>query len=234
MASPAARPSKTRGGSRARSEPSQDLRRRAARILRVLDRLYPDADCSLLHGNPFELLVATILSAQCTDARVNIVTRELFARWPDAAALATADLADIEDCIRSTGFFRNKARAVLGTSRLLVERHGGRVPASMEALLSLPGVARKTANVVLGNAFGLPAGVVVDTHVARLARRLHLTEESDPVKIERDLSALFPKSSWIRLPHALIAHGRAICPARRPYCGRCALAALCPSRTNPT
>jgi endonuclease-3 len=198
-------------------------------ILRQLDRLYPKADCELDRRNPFELLCATILSAQCTDERVNLVTPALFARFPTPAALASAPTPVLEDMIRSTGFFRNKAKNLLGAARLLSEKWGGEVPRSMEELLELPGVARKTANVVLGTAFGIPAGVVVDTHVARLAGRLGLSRETAPEKIERDLMNLIPRERWILFSHQLIWHGRRICQARKPDCDRCPLAPHCPS-----
>jgi endonuclease-3 len=190
---------------------------------------YPDAHCELDHRNAFELLCATILSAQCTDARVNQVTPALFARYPDAAALAVAEPADVEALVRSTGFFRAKARALVGMAQALVAEHGGEVPASLEALVPLPGVGRKTANVILGNAFGINAGIVVDTHVQRLARRLGLTREPDPVRIERALLPLFPQAGWALLSHLLIWHGRRVCLARTPACDRCLLADVCPS-----
>ena len=190
---------------------------------------YPDAHCELDHRNAFELLCATILSAQCTDARVNLVTPALFARYPDAAALAVAEPEDVEALVRSTGFFRAKARALVGMAQALVAEHGGQVPASLEALVPLPGVGRKTANVILGNAFGINTGIVVDTHVQRLARRLGLTREPDPVRIERALMPLFPQDGWALLSHLLIWHGRRVCLARTPACDRCLLADVCPS-----
>jgi endonuclease III len=201
---------------------------RVAEILRGLDRLYPDADCELRWRTPFELVCATILSAQCTDVRVNLVTPELFRRWPDARALAGADAAELEDVIRSTGFFRNKAKSLLGMSRMLVEKHGGDVPRTMEEMLELPGVARKTANVVLGTAYGLATGVVVDTHVMRLSRLLGLTRKDDPVKIELDLQGKIPTEKWIAFSHQLIWHGRRVCDAKKPRCEACPLP--CPSR----
>ena len=200
----------------------------AAAIGAALAAAYPDAGCELDFANPFELLVATILSAQCTDARVNTVTPALFARFPDARALGAAAPEELEALIRSTGFFHNKAKSLLGMARAVVERHGGEVPAAMDALTSLPGVGRKTANVVLGTAFGVATGVVVDTHVARLARRLGLTAEDEPEKIERDLMDLFPASGWVALGHRLILHGRRVCHARTPACDGCPLAPLCP------
>ncbi|MDW8282342.1 MAG: endonuclease III [Myxococcales bacterium] len=201
---------------------------RARAVLAALERLYPGADCALRHDNPFQLLVAVILSAQCTDERVNQVTPALFRRFPDAAALAEADLTELEALVRPTGFFRVKARNLREMARVLVRDHGGQVPPSMEALLRLPGVARKTANVVLGTAFGIPSGVVVDTHVRRLAHRLGLTTHQDPDKIEKDLVALWPQDRWIAAGHQLILHGRRVCHARRPRCEACGLSALCP------
>ena len=204
-------------------------RARAGEILTRLTAEYPEARCALQHRSPLELLVATILSAQCTDARVNQVTPALFRRCPDARAYAEAGLPELEALIQSTGFFRNKAKALQGLGRALVERHGGNVPATMAELTALPGVGRKTANVVLGNAFGLEEGVVVDTHVARLSARLGLTRESDPVRIESDLVALVPRPAWTLWSHLLIHHGRAVCKAPRPRCAACVLADLCPS-----
>ena len=198
-------------------------------LLRRLKKTYGAADCALVHRNAFELLVATILSAQCTDVRVNLVTPALFARYPDAARLAVAEIGDLERLIFSTGFYRNKARALLGTAAQLTEIHAGEVPADLAALLRLPGVARKTANVVLGSFYGLALGVVVDTHVARLSQRLGLTQASQADKIERDLMACIPQRHWIQFSHWLIHHGRQICVARRPRCGDCCLSDQCPS-----
>jgi len=198
-------------------------------ILRRLRQAYPEAGCALVHRDAFELLCATILSAQCTDARVNLVTPVLFRRYPTSAALARARTPDVEEIIRSTGFFRNKAKSLIGMAQSVVADHGGEIPRTMEELRSLPGVGRKTANVVLGNAFGLNEGVTVDTHVARLSRLLGLTKHTDPVKIEHDLMQLFPRNSWALLSHLLIFHGRQICVARRPRCSQCVLASLCPS-----
>lgn len=195
---------------------------------RLLER-YPDAHCALDFGTAFELLCATILSAQCTDKRVNLVTPALFARYPDAEALAAARQEDVEELVRTTGFFRNKAKSLIGMATALVERHGGEVPANMAALVLLPGVGRKTANVILGNAFGLNEGIVVDTHVTRLGNRLGLTSESDAVKIEQALVPLFPRDQWTMVSHLLIEHGRQICDARKPRCGDCPLADICPS-----
>jgi endonuclease-3 len=202
---------------------------RAPEILRRLKAAYPDAHCALDHHDAFQLICATILSAQCTDARVNLVTPALFARYPDADALARARQADVEEIIRSTGFFRNKAKNLIAMAHALVERHGGRVPRTMDELRVLPGVGRKTANVVLGNAFGINEGVTVDTHVARLSGLLRLTRHDDPVRIEQDLMPLFPQDEWALLSHLLIFHGRRVCIARRPQCGVCVLADLCPS-----
>lgn len=205
------------------------LRAHALEIQRRLTLAYPEAHCELDHGSPFELAVATILSAQCTDKRVNLVTPELFRRWPNAAALARAPREEIETVIHSTGFFRNKAKSLLGLAEALLARHGGEVPAEMEALVRLPGVGRKTANVILGNAFGINEGVVVDTHVQRLAVRFGITRETDPVKVERALMPLFPREGWAMLSHLLIFHGRRVCDARKPRCGECPLADICPS-----
>jgi len=201
----------------------------AAEDYRRLRAEYPDAHCALVHRNAYELLVATILSAQCTDVRVNMVTPALFTRYPDARTLADADRETLEEMIKSTGFFRNKAKSLLGMARAVVERHGGEVPRTMEELVKLPGVGRKTANVVIGNAFGRNDGVVVDTHVTRLSNRLGFTRESDPVKIEADLMRLFPRDDWTMLSHLLIEHGRRICVARIPRCEACVLSDLCPS-----
>ena len=202
---------------------------RVAAILAALDREYPLVECALDHTTPLQLLVATILSAQCTDERVNIVTRELFPKYPTPAHYANADPADLESVIHSTGFFRNKSKNLIGMGRTLVERHDGEVPRTMDELLSLPGVARKTANVVLGTAFQIAVGVVVDTHVSRLSQRLGLTKAEDPVRIEQDLMRLVPQDHWIRLSHQLIWHGRRVCAARKPACDRCSLREWCPS-----
>jgi len=206
-----------------------DEKQRARKIVALLKKTYPDARCSLNYSNPLELLVATILSAQCTDERVNIVTPDLFRKYRTAEDYSNAPQGELEQDIRSTGFFRNKAKAIQGACRLIVERHGGRVPDSMEELIGLPGVARKTANVVLGNAFGVASGVVVDTHVSRLSERLGLTAHSQPEKIERDLMGLIPEKDWIDFSHLMIYHGRAVCKARSPLCDRCAVERLCPS-----
>ncbi|QSI49606.1 endonuclease III [Thermobispora bispora] len=208
--------------------------RRARRIDRILAETYPDAHCELDYSSPLELLVATILSAQCTDKRVNTVTPVLFAKYRTAADYAAADQAELEEIIRPTGFYRAKASNIIAMAQALCERHHGEVPDRLEDLVRLPGVGRKTANVVLGNAFGIP-GITVDTHFQRLARRFGWTKETDPVKIEHEVGELFPKSSWTMLSHRLIWHGRRICHARRPACGACPIATLCPSYgTGPT
>ena len=206
-----------------------DEKKRVRRLIRLLRKEYPGARCSLDHSNPLELLVATILSAQCTDERVNVVTAELFRKYRTWEDYASAPAAELERDIRPTGFFRNKAKSIQGACRQIGERHGGRVPQTMEELLELPGVARKTANVVLGNAYHIASGVVVDTHVSRLSARLGLSREKLPEKIERDLTAVVPESDWIDFSHLLIAHGRKVCKARKPACGECVLASLCPS-----
>jgi len=205
------------------------LRERTAKVLKLLKQAYPDASCALVHESPYQLLVATILSAQCTDARVNMVTPALFAKYPTPAALARAKQADVEKLIQSTGFFRNKAKNLIAMAQAVVAEHDGEIPRTMEALHALPGVGRKTANVVLGNAFGMNEGITVDTHVTRLSRLLGLTRHEDPVKIEQDLMALVPREDWTLVSHLLITHGRTICIANRPRCGECVLAAHCPS-----
>jgi len=203
------------------------LRSHAKRVGQGLAKLYTDAHTALEHKNPFQLLIATILSAQCTDKMVNKVTPALFARYPNAAALANANVTELENLIKPTGFYRNKAKSIMACSKALVEKYQGKVPPSLEELTKLPGVGRKTANVVLGDCFGIP-GVVVDTHVQRLSKRLGLTQEVDPKKIEQDLMALFPKEEWTLLGHRLIHHGRQICDARKPKCSICALQSFCP------
>ncbi|MDA0747843.1 MAG: endonuclease III [bacterium] len=203
---------------------------RVAEILKILRKVFPGADCSLRYENPLQLLIATILSAQCTDERVNMVTPKLFARFGTAKAFAEGPLEEIEELVRSTGFYRNKAKNIQGCCRALVEEHGGEVPETMEALTALDGVGRKTANVVLGNAFGIASGVVVDTHVRRISNRLGLTAKQDPVKIEEDLSKLVPQKDWVIFPHLFIRHGRATCRARSADCDVCEIASLCPSR----
>ena len=208
---------------------SGDAKARAKAVIRKLDKQYPDAECSLTFKNPFELLVATILSAQCTDARVNMVTKDLFKRYTSVKQYAEADLDELSEIIRSTGFFRNKAKNLIGMANALRERHGGRVPKTLAELAALPGVGRKTANVVLGNAFGIDEGVVVDTHVKRISNRLGFTKHQDPVKIEQDLIELIPQKRWTLFPHLMIQHGRAICQARKPKCEICPIHDLCPS-----
>lgn len=201
---------------------------RTSEILARLDENFPDADCALVHTDAYQLLVATILSAQCTDARVNKVTPALFQKYPDVFALSGADPEELQELIRSTGFYRNKARNLLEASRKIVEAFDGEVPDSLEDLVRLPGVARKTANVVLGTWFGLASGVVVDTHVGRISRRLGFTDQSDPVKVERDLMERIPRDRWIASAHQLILFGRSTCKAQRPRCPECFLADLCP------
>ena len=208
---------------------TKPLRDRLARILYTLDETYPDSRCSLNHRSAFELLIATMLSAQCTDARVNIVTVDLFRRARSAKAMAAVPIDELEMLVKTTGFFRNKAKNVKAASELIQGRHKSKVPDTMEALLELPGVARKTANCVLGTWFKEPVGVVVDTHVTRIANLLDLSRNKDPVKIEQDLMALLPEEHWVRFTHQLIDHGRAVCVARRPRCDECALADDCPS-----
>jgi endonuclease-3 len=202
-------------------------RRRARQILPRLARTYPDAHCALHHETPLQLLVATILSAQCTDVRVNLVTPALFRRYSAAEDFAAARPAELEGLIASTGFFRNKARNIIACCRKIVELHGGEVPRTMEKLVALPGVGRKTANVILGTAFEVP-GITVDTHVARLSRRLGLTRQTDPVKIEQDLMRVIPKKEWTMFSHRTIFHGRQVCHARKPKCEACTLARVCP------
>ena len=209
------------------------LEKRAQRLYRGLKRLYPNAHCELNYTNPFELLVATILSAQCTDIRVNLVTPNLFAKFPTPKDLAGAKRADAEELIRSTGFYRNKAKSLISASKDITEKFGGEVPKSMEELLTLRGVARKTANVVLGNAFDLNHGVVVDTHVNRLCNRMGLTSETNPIRIERDLMALIPQKHWCVLSHLLIWHGRRVCSARKPNCTACTLRKDCRQKNLP-
>ncbi len=202
---------------------------RAARVYEHLAEEYPDAKCALDYGSPFELAVATILSAQCTDVRVNMVTPKLFRRYPDARSLAGAEQEELEELIHSTGFFRNKARSLVRMATVVEEDHGGELPRTMKELVALPGIGRKTANVILGNAFGIDEGVVVDTHVKRLSGRLQFTAETNPDKIERGLMELLPRNQWTMLAHLLIYHGRQVCPARRPRCNECAVSHLCPS-----
>jgi endonuclease III len=208
-------------------KPSTNLKKRAAQIIRLLAKLYPNARCALNYENPLQLLIATILSAQCTDVRVNMVTPALFRRYADARAFAEADPRQLESVIQSTGFFRNKARNIINACREIQEKYAGRVPNTMDQLVSLPGIGRKTANVVLGNAYDVP-GITVDTHVLRLSKRLGLTKETDPEKVERDLMELIPKKEWTMFSHRMIFHGRQICFARNPNCPGCLLAKVCP------
>jgi endonuclease-3 len=202
---------------------------RAPELYRRLQNAYPNAHCALDFANPFQLIVATILSAQCTDKRVNLVTPELFRRYPTPARLAAAEPADVENIIRSTGFFRAKTKSLVGMAQAITDRHDGTIPSEMDALVALPGVGRKTANVVLGNAFGINVGVVVDTHVTRVSRRLALTRQTNPVTIEQDLMKLFPSDRWTMLSHLFIEHGRQVCVARKPKCAGCSVTDLCPS-----
>ncbi|MEP7342452.1 MAG: endonuclease III [Acidobacteriota bacterium] len=210
-------------------ETKEQLVTRTQQIIRALKKTYPDATCALNHTSPLELLFATILSAQCTDERVNIVTANLFRKYHGAAEYAAADPAELERDINSITFFRNKAKSIQTTARLLLEKHNGQIPKTLEELVLLAGVGRKTANVVLGTAFGIPTGVVVDTHVMRLTQRLGLTTNKEPEKIERDLIELLPKKEWINFSHRLIWHGRRVCKARKPECDACSLEPYCPS-----
>lgn len=221
----AAKPGKTRGGT-----PDPTNPKRVAAILQKLDEAYPDATCELKHANPFQLLISTILSAQCTDVRVNQVTETLYKKYPNPQAFAYANPAELEQEIRPTGFFRNKTKSLMGASKAVVEKFGGEVPRSMQEILTLPGVARKTGNVVLGTAYGIAAGVVVDTHVQRLSNRLELTKNQDPRKVEQDLMNVIPKDRWIKFSHQLIWHGRRVCIARKPKCSICNLEPLCNSK----
>jgi endonuclease-3 len=213
----------------AKRESMEELKARTRDVIRRLKRAYPDAKCSLNHSNPFELLIATILSAQCTDERVNIVTADLFRKYRKPEDYLKVSPRELEKDIQSTGFFRNKTKSIQGTSRVLAEQYGGAVPQTMEELLELPGVARKTANVVLGNAFEIRSGVVVDTHVTRLSHRLDFTQEKTAEKIEQDLVPIVPKKDWVIFSHLLIAHGRKICKARNPLCAECPVEKQCPS-----
>ena len=214
--------------------PTAETKQRARKIIARLKKEYPDAQCSLNYSNPLELLIATILSAQCTDERVNIVTADLFRKYRSSEDYLKTPLSELENDIRSTGFFRNKAKAIQGACKILSDKHGGSVPDRLEDLIALPGVARKTANVVMGNAFGIASGVVVDTHVARLSRRLGLSEHEQPEKIERDLVELVQKNDWIIFAHLMIYHGRRICKARKPLCEECVIEQLCPSSSLKT
>ena len=213
----------------AKRESMEELKARTRDVIRRLKRAYPDAKCSLNHSNPFELLVATILSAQCTDERVNLVTADLFRKYRKPEDYLNVSPRELEKDIQSTGFFRNKTKSIQGTSKMLTEQYGGVVPQTMDELLELPGVARKTANVVLGNAFDVKAGVVVDTHVTRLSHRLGFTQQKTAEKIEQDLIQIVPRKEWVIFPHLLIAHGRKICKARTPLCAECPVEKPCPS-----
>ena len=229
----AARPSGRTKGSRAGAASPKAAGtdpRRVQAILRKLDEAYPEVTCALVHEDPFQLLISTILSAQCTDERVNQVTRTLYQKYKTPKDFAYADPSELEQEIRPTGFFRNKTKSILGASKKIVEEFGGEVPRTMEELLSLPGVARKTANVVLGTAFGIASGIVVDTHVMRLSNRLDLSRNTDPKKIEQDLMQVIPRDKWILFSHQLIWHGRKVCAARKPKCAECNLEALCYSK----
>ena len=205
-----------------------DLKQQAKRVTQALLKTYPGATCALNHANPFQLAIATILSAQCTDERVNIVTKDLFKKYKTPRAFADADPEELEQDIKSTGFFRNKAKSIRGFAQAIANEHAGKIPQDLDALVKLPGVGRKTANVILGTGFGLPTGVVVDTHVQRLSQRLGLTKHDDPVKIEQDLMQLLPEKDWIQFSHAMIWHGRQICIARKPKCSECPMQTFCP------
>ncbi len=209
-----------------------DRQKRMLEIIRRLKKAYPDAHCALVHTSPFELLIATILSAQCTDARVNIVTANLFRKYRGPQDFLNVPQTELEKDIHSTGFFRNKAKNIQAACKRIIEEYDGQVPQTLDELLTLGGVARKTANVVMGNAFGIASGMVVDTHVSRLSQRLGLTDEKTPEKIERDLSLLIPRKNWVMFPHWMIFHGRKICVARKPKCSECVLADICPSRKD--
>jgi endonuclease-3 len=221
------KPAREAAKARKQGRPAGTDAKRVAAILAKLDEAYPNATCELNHKNAFQLLIATILSAQCTDVRVNQVTETLFGKYPDAKAFAYATPSELEQEIRPTGFFRNKTKSIMGASKGILQNFGGEVPRTMEAILTLPGVARKTANVVLGTAYGIPSGIVVDTHVQRIAKRLDLTRNEDPTKIEQDLMQVIPKDKWILFSHQIIWHGRRICQARKPKCMECNLESLC-------
>ncbi len=216
-----------KGATKKKAEPDAELKRQAGKIVRGLKKTYPDVECALVHKNAFELLAATILSAQCTDERVNMVTPELFRKYPTPADLAKASQKSVEKIVQSTGFFRNKATSLRGMAAAVVEQHNGKIPTDLDTLIKLPGVGRKTANVVLGTVYGIPSGVVVDTHVKRITRLIGLTENTNPDKIEQDLMAILPEKEWINFSHRLIHHGRKICIARRPDCPECPLLKNC-------
>src|SRR4051812_13480634 len=219
----------TKPAVKAKRQPRPDPKARAAIVYDRLAAAYPDAHCALDFKTPFQLLIATILSAQCTDKRVNLVTPALFKRYPTPDALANAKVEELEELIKSTGFFRNKSKSLIGMATAVDATHAGEIPDNMESLVELPGVGRKTANVILGNAYDKNEGVVVDTHVGRVSKRLALTKQTDPVKVEQDMMTLFPREQWTMLSHLLIEHGRQICEARRPKCEECFLNDLCPS-----
>ena len=207
---------------------TKDAKQLAKKVLQVLHQTYPQAVCALEHKNPFQLAIATILSAQCTDERVNIVTKDLFKKYKTPRAFADAKIEELEEDIKSTGFFRNKAKSIKGFATAIVHDFKGEIPRDLEQLIKLPGIGRKTANVILGTGFGIASGVVVDTHVTRLSQRMGLTEETDPVKIEQDLMKLLPESEWIQFSHAMIWHGRQVCIARKPKCSTCGMQGFCP------
>ncbi|MDZ4657230.1 MAG: endonuclease III [Bythopirellula sp.] len=221
-ASPIKKPAKSVAG------PSAELKKHAAKIVAQLNKDFPDADCALTHQTPFQLLIATILSAQCTDERVNIVCKDLFKKYKQPTDFAAAPIGDIETAVKSTGFYRNKAKNIKACSAELVDKYKGKVPKDLDALVQLAGVGRKTANVVLGTAYGIPTGVVVDTHVGRLSLRMGLTKQTDAVKVEQDLMQLVPQNEWIGFAHRMILHGRQVCNARKPACERCSLQKICP------
>jgi endonuclease III len=229
MAAKKAKPAAAKPAQRARKKPKLAGRDEAAAIYAVLRARHPDAHCELEHRSPFELIVATVLSAQSTDVMVNKITPELFRRWPGPAELARAEPAEVEKVLSKIGMFRQKTKSIIGLSKLLIEHHGGAVPRTLDELVKLPGVGRKTANVVLGVAFGMPEGVVVDTHVQRLSQRLGLTRHTEPIEIEQDLMRLFDRKLWDPLSHTLIFHGRRLCTARKPACAACPAQELCPS-----
>ncbi len=219
------RPKSPKSGS-LEARPLEARKTRALKILALLKRAYPESHCALHFKDAYQLSVATILSAQCTDKRVNLVTPELFRRWPTAGDLSKAAQGEVEEVIRSTGFYRNKAKSLVGFAKAVTNKHGGKIPGTMEELIHLPGFGRKTANVILGNAYGVP-GITVDTHVGRLSARMGLTSETNPVKVEQDLMALLPPSEWTMFSHRMIDHGRAVCDARKPRCGQCAIEKVC-------
>lgn len=226
----ATKPAKAEAGRspKAQASPSPEVKKRAAKIVAQLKKDFPDADCALVHQTPFQLLIATILSAQCTDERVNIVCKDLFKKYKQPADFAAAPIGEIEKEIKSTGFYRNKAKNIKACSASLVDDYKGKVPKDLDALVGLAGVGRKTANVVLGTAYGIPTGVVVDTHVGRLSLRMGLTTHTDAVKVEQDLMQLVPQDEWIGFSHRMILHGRQVCQARKPDCPNCSLQKICP------